>query len=55
MSEQTSEALRTWFSRVEPMCPELFNAAYAMCGNYDQANYLALGQPLERTLRPGRV
>ena len=35
--QQTSEALRTWFSRVEPMCPELFNAAYAMCGNYELA------------------
>ena len=35
--QQTSEALRAWFRRVEPMVPELFNAAYAMCGNYDLA------------------
>ena len=35
--QQTSEALRGWFRRVEPMVPELFNAAYAMCGNYDLA------------------
>ena len=37
MSEQTSEALRAWFKRVEPLYPELFNTAHVLCGNYDQA------------------
>ena len=37
MSEQTSEALRAWFKRVEPLYPELFNTAHVICGNYDQA------------------
>lgn len=43
--QQTSEALRAWFRRVEPMIPELFNAAYAMCGNHElaaQALYAAV-------------
>lgn len=39
MIEQTSEALRAWFKRVEPIYPELFNTAHAICGNYDQAEY----------------
>ena len=39
MQQQTSEQLRTWFRDVEPMCVELFNAAHAMCGNYDLAEY----------------
>ena len=39
MIEQTSEALRAWFRRVEPIYPELFNTAHAICGNYDQAEY----------------
>ena len=34
MQQQTSEALRDWFKAVEPLCAELFNAAYVMCGNY---------------------
>ena len=39
MQQQTSEALRDWFKAVEPVCAELFNAAYVMCGNYDLAEY----------------
>ena len=39
MQQQTTEALRDWFKSVEPMCAELFNAAYVMCGNYDLAEY----------------
>lgn len=34
---QTSEALRAWFKTVQPVYVELFNAAHAMCGNYDLA------------------
>ena len=37
MSQQTSEVLRAWFKRVEPLYPELFNTAHVICGNYDQA------------------
>ncbi len=33
------EELRAWFHNVEPICAELFNAAHAMCGNYDMAEY----------------
>ncbi len=33
------EELRAWFRNVEPICAELFNAAHAMCGNYDLAEY----------------
>ena len=47
MSEQTSEALRAWFKRVEPMVPELFNIAHAICGNYDQAELALRGAILE--------
>lgn len=39
MQQQTSEQLRAWFRRVEPIYPELFNAAHAICGNYDLAEY----------------
>ena len=39
MQHQTPDALRGWFKAVEPMCTELFNAAYVMCGNYDMAEY----------------
>ena len=39
MQQQTSEQLRSWFRNVEPIYPELFNAAHAMCGNYDLAEY----------------
>ena len=39
MQRQTSDALRGWFKAVEPVCTELFNAAYVMCGNYDLAEY----------------
>ena len=39
MQEQTSEALRAWFRQVEPIYPELFNAAHAMCANDDLAEY----------------
>ena len=34
MSEQTAQALRAWFKRAEPLYPELFNTAYAICGSY---------------------
>lgn len=37
--QQTSEDLRTWFKGVQPIYVELFNAAHAMCGNYDLAEY----------------
>ena len=47
MSEQTSEALRAWFRRVEPLIPELFNTAHAICGNYDQAELALRGAILE--------
>lgn len=36
---ESTEALRTYYSRVTPMIPELFNMAYAICGNYDLAEY----------------
>jgi len=39
MQPTTSEALRAWFRRVQPVYVELFNAAHAMCGNYDMAEY----------------
>lgn len=47
MQQQTSEALRAWFRRVEPILPELFNAAHAMCGNYDLAEYALRSAILE--------
>lgn len=47
MSEQTSEALRVWFKRVELLYPELFNTAHAICGNYDQAEYALRGAILD--------
>jgi len=39
MQQQTSEELRAWFRSVQPVYAELFNAAHAMCGNYDLAEY----------------
>lgn len=36
---QTTDVLRAYFSRVVPVIPELFNAAHAICGNYDLAAY----------------
>lgn len=36
---QTSEVLRSYYSRVVPVIPELFNMAHAICGNYDLAEY----------------
>ena len=39
MPQQTPEELRAWFRNVEPICAELFNAAHAMCGSYDLAEY----------------
>ncbi len=36
---QTSDALRAYFGRVLPAVPELFNMAYAICGNFEQAEY----------------
>ena len=36
---QNADALRSFYSRVTPAIPELFNMAYAICGNYDLAEY----------------
>lgn len=36
---QTSEALRAFFSRAAAAIPELYNMAYAICGNHDLAEY----------------
>ena len=36
---QNAEALRSFYSRVTPVIPELFNVAHAICGNYDLAEY----------------
>lgn len=47
MQQQTSEQLRAWFKRVEPIYPELFNAAHAICGNYDLAEYALRSAILE--------
>lgn len=47
MQQQTSEQLHTWFRRVEPIYPELFNAAHAICGNYDLAEYALRSAVLE--------
>ncbi len=54
MQEQTSEALHAWFRRVEPICPELFNAAHAICGNYDLAEYALRSAVLEVWLQNAR-
>ena len=37
--QQNPDAMRAFFSRVTPALPELFNMAYAICGNYDLAEY----------------
>lgn len=37
---QNTDALRSFFTRVTPAIPELFNMAYAICGNYDLAEYV---------------
>lgn len=34
MSEHTAQSLRAWFRHAEPYCAELFNSAFAICGNY---------------------
>lgn len=36
---ETTEDLRTYYSRVTPAIPELYNMAYAICGSYDLAEY----------------
>ena len=36
---QDSDALRGWFKDLQPIYDELFNAAYIMCGNYDQMSF----------------
>ena len=36
---QNADALRSFYSRVAPAVPELFNMAHAICGNYDLAEY----------------
>lgn len=40
--QHNPDALRAFFGRVTPTVPELFNMAYAICGNFDLAQY-ALG------------
>lgn len=40
--QHNPDALRAFFGRVTPAIPELFNMAYAICGNFDMAEY-ALG------------
>jgi len=47
MQQQTSEQLRIWFRNVEPIYAELFNAAHAMCGNYDLAEFALRSAILE--------
>ena len=47
MQQQTSEQLRVWFRNVEPIYAELFNAAHAMCGNYDMAEFALRSAVLE--------
>ena len=37
---QTPEALHSFFTRITPAIPELFNMAYAICGSYDLAEYV---------------
>lgn len=39
MQKTTSEALRAYFKRISGASPSLFNMAYAICGNYDLAEY----------------
>lgn len=39
MQKTTSEALRAYFKRISGASPALFNMAYAICGNYDLAEY----------------
>jgi len=36
---QTPEGLQSFYKRVTPAIPELFNMAHAICGNYDLAEY----------------
>ena len=47
MNQQTSEELRAYFRRVRVIYPELFNMAYAICGNYDLAEYALRSAILE--------
>lgn len=39
MQQQNPEALRAWFSGVQPLYAELFNAAHLMCGNDELAEH----------------
>lgn len=55
MQQQTTEALRDWFKAVEPVCTELFNAAYVMCGNYDLAEYALRSAILDVWLQGANV
>ena len=47
MAQQTTEALRAWFRGVERIFPELWNAAYAMCGNDELADEALRGAILD--------
>ena len=51
MQQQTSMELRAWFRNVEPLYAELFNAAHAMCGNYDLAEYALRSAMLDAWLQ----
>ena len=55
MSEQTAGALRTWFRRVEPYYPELFNTAHVICGNYEQAEQALRGAILDVWMESAEV
>lgn len=52
MREDLHQALKRDFRRLQPMLPELFNLAYAVCGRYETAEYAmrsALLSVLQRT------
>lgn len=39
MDKKTPEMMRAFYGRAVPVMPELFNMAYAICGNFDLAEY----------------
>ena len=45
--QRNTDELRAWFQRVEPIYPELYNAAMAMCGNDELAQYALRSAILE--------
>ena len=52
---QTTESLRNWFRHVEPIYPELFNAAHAMCGSYELAEYALVVEAAVQDLAPHKI